>query len=187
MALKPYRQYSEYNVINGLFNFTNASQAEAGTIVKAAVDPIDGEDDLTDIIGSLTSVPNAQALLFGPVGSVEIAGAWNGVPRPLGVILKSVASVDENEELLQYNPRKAAEMDVILPDSQAVPILTHGILYLNNIDTADHTPALGGDPEPGDTAYVGDNGAFATDGIVPVGQFLSAPDNEGYVLIRIGF
>jgi hypothetical protein len=187
MALKPYRQYSETSVINGLFAFTNATSAESGTIVRISSNykNLDGEN--IDILSDLSNLNNIISAVIGPVGRVERTNFFDDPYRPIGIILKSIASEDENGNLLAYNPRKAAEMDVILPNIQSVPILTSGIIFTNNIDTANHTPAGGGDPNPGDTAYAGDSGSFATDGIIAVGQFLSTKDSDGYALIRIQF
>ena len=187
MALKPYRQYSETSVINGLFTFTSLNSADAGTIVRIVDNYVDGDGNSTNILSDLSIVSNAVSPIIGPVGSVKPVDQYNDPYRPIGVILKNIASEDENGNLLKFNPKKAAEMDIILPDIQAVPILTQGLIMVNGIDISDHTPALGGAPAAGDTAYVGDNGSFATDGIIPVGQFLSTIDSEGYAIIRIQF
>jgi hypothetical protein len=185
-TLKPYRQYSEWDVINGLFSFGSTVEANAGTIVKVVSDYKDSANNISSI-DNLSTIPNTVSALIGPVGQVVPTANWNDLnARPIGIILKSVREYDENGDMLLHNPRKAAEMDVVIPNLQAVPILTKGIIVIDDVDESNRGGG-GGAPAPGDPAYAGDNGLFATDGAIVVGQFLSSKDSEGNVLIRIDF
>jgi hypothetical protein len=181
--LKPFRDYSEHEVIN-LFSFQGSYPTSAGTIVKIIKDNNTTPNSVTDI-SELSNYDNTTSPLFSTIGSVGIVANYNDTPVPLGILLKDVREYDENGERLIYNPRKAAELDCILPH-QAVPVLRRGIIHVNGVETIDRGTG-GGNPSAGITAYVGDNGNLATDGLIPVGRFLSGFDQDGYVLVAIDF
>jgi hypothetical protein len=130
------------------------------------------------------SYSNVVANLFDIVGTVSPVVNYDDAPAPLGIILNTVAEYDENGERLINNPRKAIEMGIVLPNVQAVPILTKGLVYINDIDTTNRFSG-GGNPDIGDFAYVGDSGKIATDGTVVVGKFLSKIDENGYCLVKL--
>ncbi|MEY4343282.1 MAG: hypothetical protein RL736_1080 [Pseudomonadota bacterium] len=189
--LLPYRDYSEHEVLN-LYSCVNI--ANKGTLVAplkswkndgSSVDnskygPVDLESTAP---GALYN--NAVNNNFGVVGRVETFAEYDQTPTPIGVLLKDIREFDENGEKLMFNSRKAAEMDVIIKDIQSVPILTRGVILVNDIDVTSRNQDGGGDPDIGDAAYAGDNGSFATDGITVVGKFLSRKDENGYCLIKI--
>jgi hypothetical protein len=181
--LKPFRQYGEYDVINGLFSY-NGNSAAAGSIVRITSNYKDNSGNNIFDLENMSGVPNTLSAIFSPIGKVETVQNYDD-ENVIGIILKSVATEDENGNLLIHNTRKAAEMDVVIP-TQAVPILTKGIICVNEIDTNDRGLG-GGAPSPGDAAYMGNNGSFATDGLVVVGKFLSTIDNDGYAIIKINF
>ena len=91
--------------------------------------------------------------------------------------LYDVKDADENGELLKYNPRKAAEMQAVIP-GQAVPVVTKGIFLVQDVDG---TPAAGG------VAYAGASGMItATQASnVAVGKFLGAADTNGDTLVKL--
>jgi hypothetical protein len=182
--LRPYRQYSEYNVVNGLFSYSGTVPVDAGTIVKITNNYRESDGNISEYL-ELSNVDNTISALFSCVGAVEKTVNFDDTPRPIGILLKDVKEFDENGIPLIFEPRAAAERDIVLPH-QAVPILTKGIILINGIDTSNHTGG-GGAPTPGDAVYVGDNGAFATDGLIAVGQFLSTTDDDGFCLIRFSF
>jgi|LakMenEpi06Jul12_1017403.scaffolds.fasta_scaffold00001_54 hypothetical protein len=183
--LKPYRQYSENDVVNGLFSYSGPLPINKGTIVKITNNYKDAENQIFDITELSTHANGVVAPLFGTIGRVATVVNFNDNARPLGVLLKDVRDIDENGDLLLYNPRKAAEMDCLLPH-QSVPILVRGIIMVNDFDLTDRGGG-GGVPNPGDSAYVGNNGKIATEGLVKIGQFLSAIDQDGYAIVRISF
>jgi hypothetical protein len=188
--LLPFRDYSEHEVLNF---YSCISIANKGTLVAplkswkddgSAYDnskygPIDLESTGPGALYNNTVNNN-----FGVVGRVDTVVDFDQVPNTFGVLLKDVREFDENGEKLIFNSRKAAEMDVIIKDIQAVPILTRGVILVNDIDTTNRGGG-GGNPDIGDAAYVGDNGSFATDGEVVVGKFLSRKDENGYCLIKV--
>ena len=182
--LKPYRQYSEHDVINGLFSYSGPVPVEAGTIVKVVNNYRDSSGNISEYL-ELSTVDNTISALFSCVGSVTKTVNFDDTPRPIGILLKDIKEFDENGIPLIFEPKAAAERNVILPH-QAAPILTRGIILINDIDVSNHTGG-GGEPAAGDAVYIGDNGAFATDGVIAVGQFLSSIDEDGYCLIRFSF
>jgi len=184
--LKPFRDYSEHFVLN---IFSCNTVATKGTLVKPVRSWKDngGTDSSTAGPLNLTSTSVGQKFnstlnnFFDINASVTITVNYNDTPKPIGILLKDVKEEDENGNLLVYNPRKVAEMDVAVKDYQAVPILTKGLILVNDIDIS----RGGGDPDLGDAAYAGDNGKIATNGTILIGTFLSPKDENGYCLVNL--
>ena len=199
--LKPYRQYSETDVINGLFSLKTVAPLDepinAGTIVRISRNYKDKDGNISGFQDLAATVADgAISSLFTCVGQVEVVESSADIAKPIGITLKTVAEYDENGIPLKFEPRSAAERDFILPH-QAVPILTRGIVLINGFDMNEKDP-LGnntgalvppGDVSAGDAVYFGDNGSFGVDGIagLSVGQFLSEIDSEGYALVKFNF
>lgn len=187
--LKPFRDYSEHDVIN-IFSCT--SSATKGTLVKPVRSWHDSSGTELSNAGPLklgssnagAAYQNVVANLFDIVATVSPVVNYNDVPSPIGILLNTVAEYDENGEKLINNPRKAIEMGVVLPNVQVAPILTKGIIYIKDIDTTNRFSG-GGNPNIGDFAYVGDNGQIATDATVVIGKFLSKIDENGYCLVKL--
>ena len=187
--LLPFRDYSEHEVLNF---FACTAIANKGTLVKPkrSWKSVGASDSSTaGPLNLSSSTPgalysNTVTNNFELVGQVEPVVNHNDVPTAIGVLLKDVAEFNEYGEKLIFNSREAAEMDVIIKDIQAVPILTRGLILINDIDETDRGGG-GGAPDIGDAAYVGSNGRIATDGIVVIGKFLSRKDQNGYALIKI--
>lgn len=179
--LKPFRDFSQHDVIN-LFAYDGT--ATAGTLVKI-------NTNWKDIYGeglslsNLSTVGNTMSSSFVPVGKVTKTTSYTD--KPLGVLLKNVLEVDENGTPLIWEPQLLAERDAVLPQ-QAAPVLTKGIILINDIDTTANSPGGGGYPVIGAAAYVGTNGRIATDGVVRIGTFLSEVTEttaNGYCLLRL--
>jgi hypothetical protein len=100
---------------------------------------------------------------------------------PIGMMLYDVKDVDENGELLKYKPRKAAEMQAVIP-GQAVPIVTRGIFLVQGVL---------GTPTAGGTAYAGGTGQITSStgtnptANVAIGKFLGAADTNGETLVKL--
>lgn len=187
--LLPFRDYSEHEVLNF---FSCTAVANKGTLVKPkrswkSVGATDSSTAGPLNLGASAPgaiYPNTVTQNFELVGQVETVVDHDDVPTAIGVLLKDVREFDENGEKLIFNSRKADEMDVIIKDIQAVPVLTRGLILVNDIDTTNRGGG-GGNPDIGDAAYVGSNGRIGTDGIVVIGKFLSRLDNNGYALVKI--
>jgi hypothetical protein len=179
-TLRPFRDYSEHDVINLFaFDFDVEGAATRGALVKikdgwtahsADVDAFGSSPDMNS--WSLNNVVNMR---YGLSALVDLADSGD---TPLGMILYDVAEVDENGEKLIYNPRKAAEMQTAV-SGQAVPVLTKGLVMVNGVDG---TPAAGG------LAYSADDGQIsATAGGTKkqIGMFMGLTGIGGDVLLRL--
>lgn len=181
--LLPFRDYNEHEVLN--FYACN-TVANKGTLVAPVTNPISGSGPLSLSLNTPGfNYPNSVTSNFDLIGSVTPVIDYSGIPTAIGILLKDVRDFDENGNKLIFNSQKAAEMDVIIKDIQAAPILTRGLILINDLDTTDRGGG-GGFPQIGDAVYVGNSGRMATDGLVKVGKFLSTVDQNGYVLVKIG-
>ena len=161
ITLKPFRQYDEHDVIN-MFTYdvdatvTSGVQALAGTIVQTTSGGWKAGEDIHDLSATQpnaavnnNSYGNTLSLRYNLVSEVT---AFQGltddgvdVVQPLGMLLHDVRTLDENGEDLRYNPRKADEMQVVVP-GQAVPIVTRGIfLFHDTADSGDLSNATAGE------------------------------------------
>ena len=181
--LKPFRDFSQHDVIN-LFAYDGT--ATAGTLVKIDTNWIDTYGEGLSL-SNLSNIGNTMSSSFVPVGKVSKTTSY--ADPAIGILLKNVIEFDENGTPLIYEPQLLAERDAVLPQ-QAVPVLTKGIILVNDIDTTDNTAGEGGGGYPtiGAAAYVGTDGRIATDGLVRIGTFLSEVTEEsssGYCLVRL--
>ena len=132
--LQPFRQYNENDVIN-LFTYDGTS-VDAGRLLK--LDSSNqwsglGTDDYVDL-GSDTgnSYSNVVSTQYSLKGKLDIAAVSE---KSIGINLMAMAETDENGEKLLYNPRKAAEMGVVIP-GQAIPVASRGIFLYNSNESA---------------------------------------------------
>jgi hypothetical protein len=188
--LLPFRDYSEHEVLN---LFACKTIANKGTLVAPVTNPISGSGPLNLSSNAPGAIyPNSVTNNFDLIGTVTPVVNYSGVPTAIGLLLKDVREFDENGKKLVFDSRKAAEMDVVIKDIQAVPILVRGLILVNDIDTTDRGGG-GGNPDIGDAAYVGSNGRIGTDGTVvggtmpKIGRFLSSKDENGYCLVKVDF
>ena len=145
--LRPFRDYDEKDVINMFALDTAAAIADGGfanlltsydgrvtkgTLVgwKAGdagwhsdVEPV----DLMEAAGGLDP-QNVTSQRYGALNKVRVVDAAEEV---LGMLLNDVAVVDENGEQLKFNPRKASELEAVIP-GQAVPVVTRGIFLIES-------------------------------------------------------
>jgi|LakMenEpi03Aug12_release.lakeMendotaPanAssembly.Ray.scaffolds.fasta_scaffold00095_122 hypothetical protein len=173
--LKPFRDYSEHDVIN-IFA-VDADSLNKGTVVAAKGNGINFETNMG--IDNLSNIDNAVSAQFSVPWKVEPAPANAPKASIVGITLKDVRRYDENGEQLKFNPRKAAEMDVIV-SGQACPILTKGLVLINGIV---------GNPGFGSGAAVSDTGGGELKVVAynsaTVGKFLGPKNSEGYALLKI--
>lgn len=139
LRLYPFRQYSEYDVIN-LFASDTADSApstngngSAGVFVKVSAGNLD-QDPITYAANSYlgnTDYPFLGAAQY-PSVPLTFTAATTGAPV-LGITLNQTLQNDENGEKLLYNPVKRQELQAVL-SGQAVPVATRGLFTL--ADTA---------------------------------------------------
>jgi len=178
--LRPFRDYDEHDVIN-LFTLSGdmTNGVTKGHIVHV---PTTGNgwmntDELQRLGAVGASYSNTVSDRYGV--NANVGPAYSG-STCLGMTLYDVKETDENGEKYIFNPRKAAENDVVV-SGQAVPVLTRGIvLYSGSQLTSD-------DPAAGTAVYSDDNGELTVTngGGSVVGRTLGDVDSNNHVLVRI--
>ena len=187
--LKPFRDYSEHDVIN-LFAFGDhavtlgtTDVVYAGSCVKVRTG-WQNTDELSMIDNVGAAYNNTVSKRWGVAAEVEYTDG-GADEASLGITLYDVREYDENGEKLAFNPRKQAELQASLT-GQAVPIATRG-LFLMATGAWDTSPGV-----------VFNQDVFATgDGNVTtkgnksdnnrIGRTLGNPDADGSVLVRFDF
>jgi hypothetical protein len=178
--LRPFRQYSESDVVN-LFAFSGDSTlVTKGLAVKVAGDGWTNEANSSPVeaLGSVgASYNNVVSQRYGAKARVVVAASGDAI---LGLTLMDIRELDENGEKLVFNPRKAAEMGVVI-SGQAVPILTKGLVLYSGASNV----------LAGSIAYVsGAAGELAGAATLPgnatrVGKWLSKNDSNNTALLKI--
>lgn len=201
-TLRPFRDYSEHDVVN-LFAYDGAQDANgviatAGTVVKVqgnGFQPVVASTtpggtgflgavpvDLAGLVGAgfANTVSNRYAL----TAKVTAASSGNAA---LGITLLSTQELDENGEKLVFNPRKAAEKNVVV-SGQGVPVLTKGIVVYSGTEIGSASVGAGvylSNLNAGELSTVDSTAGGATPGN-KVGTLLSVPVN-GVALIKLNF
>lgn len=177
--LRPLRQYSENEVVN-FFAYSGNAEDSSVVLTKGAVVKVQAPGFNPQIASLSTpnqmlgdvgaSYINTVSERYGVGSKVSLASSGQA---PLGLTLVDVRELDENGEKLVFNPRKAAEMGVVI-SGQAVPVLTRGLVLYSGVNaTAGHVAWVG--------ATAGDLNASATlpaGGAVKVGTFLGTAVNN---------
>jgi hypothetical protein len=171
-TIRPFRDYSEHEVIN---LFALQGEGNKGTFVTAVGSGFDlsaeasfGNDSFID--GTVSSRFNVAS---------KVAPAASGTPAAsvLGMTLKDVRSVDENGYPLKFEPRKAAERDLVI-SGEAVPVVKRGVFLYSGV---------AGTPAFGSGLAVNANGELRVDNTanLMVAKALGPKDANGFVLIDI--
>ena len=187
--LKPFRDYSEHDVIN-LFAFGDRSVTlGTSTVVYAgsAVKVQTGWSNTNELemLGDVgAAYANTVSERYGVTADVQYTEG-GADEAALGITLYDVREYDENGEALKFNPRKQDELQAVL-SGQAVPIATRGVFLMATGAWASSAGILQ------------DNDVFATgDGQVTkvgakavnnrIGRTLGGPDADGSVLVKFDF
>lgn len=171
MNIKPLRAVNQYDVVP-FFSF-NGAVANKGTFVTAVGSGLNLKDELT--LENLSSINNTLSASFNVPWLVQAAPSGTAKGSVLGMLLKDVRTVDENGYPLIYNPRKAAEMDVIV-SGQAAPVATKGFVLYSGIVG---TPAFGSGAAIAD-AGDGSLKVVAASDASAFGRFLGPKNDQGY-------
>ena len=187
--LRPFRDYDEHDVLNLFAYDTTGLNAGSISITKGSLVKIatgwKNYDSGVELGGGIEFIGGAGTLQPTNVVSqrygvtAKVVTSTTG-ETPIGMMLYDVKDVDENGELLKYNPRKAAEMQAVIP-GQAVPVVTRGIFLVQGVL---------GSPTAGGVAYAGGTGQITAStgggGIanVVIGKFLGAPDTNSETLVK---
>ena len=187
--LKPFRDYSEHDVIN-LFAFGDRSvtlNASTGVYAGSAVKVQTGWSNTNELemLGDVgAAYANTVSERYGVTADVQYTEG-GADEAALGLTLYDVREYDENGEALKFNPRKQDELQAVL-SGQAVPIATRGVFLMATGSWASSAGILQ------------DNDVFATgDGQVTkvgakavnnrIGRTLGGPDADGSVLVKFDF
>lgn len=202
-TLRPFRDYSEHDVVN-LFAYegqqdVNGVIATAGTVVKVignGFQPVVASTspggtgflgavpvDLAGLVGAgfANTVSNRYAL------TSKVSAASSG-DAALGITLLSTQELDENGEKLIFNPRKAAEKNVVV-SGQGVPVLTKGVVVYSGTEISNSASVGAGvylsNLNAGELSTVNSTANGATPSNL-VGRLLSKPVNN-VALIKLNF
>ncbi|MCK5429466.1 MAG: hypothetical protein KAI94_08340 [Anaerolineales bacterium] len=193
--LKPFRDYSEHDVIN-LFSFNDtaiildasaAGVVHAGSCVKVKTG-WSNDAETTDMIDNVgAAYNNTVSQRWGVAANVQLTDGGND-ETVLGITLYDVREYDENGEALKFNPRKQDELQCSL-SGQAVPIATRGLfLTATGAWIASQSVAINMD------VFATGDGQLTTDGVKGggandnrIGRTLGAPDSDGSVLVKFDF
>lgn len=182
--LKPFRQYSEYEVINGLFS-ANVDTLNKGTFVSMLATN-SGNTNVSQnanspatphlgIAGNFGEAPAyASSKRFEVKWKVRAATHTDVV---LGVTLRDVKETNKFGEKYAYRPSYDQFEQMVVLSGEAVPILTRGIISTNGFTG---TPVAGsGATVSGGSLVVG---VYSTSS---VGKWLSSADGDGYALFKV--
>ena len=187
--LKPFRDYSEHDVIN-LFAFGDTAQAlgtsdvvYAGSCVKVKTGW--SNTDETQFLGNVgAGFNNTVSQRYGVSADVEFTDG-GADEAALGITLYDVREYDENGEALKFNPRKQAELQASL-SGQAVPIATRGLfLMATGAWTNSANVAINMDVFATGDGKITTLGAKAVNN--RIGRTLGGADADGSVLVKFDF
>lgn len=177
MTLKPYRQYSEQFVINGLFALVGTGTR--GSLVQVvsfsgAKPQIWGNDLAPSINGVYSHRPVVPSKV-----QLAVSGAAGDV---LGMLLYDVMEFNPTDGrlLIFSNKERQAELQCVV-SGQAVPIATKGVFEVIGFD---------GIAGPGSGLGVSDNGGGGMKVLTKnasgrIGMFLSPSGADGSALIKL--
>ena len=187
--LKPFRDYSEHDVIN-LFAFGDPAVTLGTTDVIYAGSAVkvrsgwQNTDELSFIGNVGAGYNNTVSQRYGVSAEVEYTDG-GADEAALGITLYDVREYDENGEKLAFNPRKQDELQASLT-GQAVPIATRGVFLMA-------TGAWASSPGVvfNQDVFATGNGQITTLGTKShanrIGRTLGNPDADGSVLVKFDF
>ena len=185
IRLLPFRQYAEQDVVN-LYAvlptgtnamgtpFTNGGN-DAGVLVKVSngnmsQDPVTFDGGQGDNYLGKTDYPFVGRDKY-PSVPLQVNEASSG-DAALGVTLRQTLTHDENGEKLIYYPQKAIEMQAVV-SGQAVPVLSRGIITLDNADAFTTAPSSVGQAVYGSATEGGKLDAAAAGSAGQIGKVIA--------------
>lgn len=179
--LRPFRDYDEHDVVN-LFALQErvSYPLTKGHFVCFGVanEGWKNTDELARLGAVGGTYTNTVSERYGVNGRLYVASGTS--TDVLGMTLYDVKETDENGEKFIFNPRKAAENDIVV-SGQAVPVATRGIfLYSGSV-------LVSANAKGGATLYVDNNGELtdSNSGGDIVGTTLGGLDANNHQLVRI--
>lgn len=182
--LKPFRQFSEYEVINGLYAATTAT-LNKGTVVTITTASgntnvlTSGNSPVTPHLGVQGSWGQAPSYARSNRNEVKWKVAAAGpTDVALGVTLRDVKETNRFGENYAYRPKWERDEQMIVISGEAVPILTRGLIMTNSFTG---TAAV----NSGATVSGGLLVVSAYSKTTSVGKFLTNADADGYALFKL--
>lgn len=178
--LRPFRQSSENEVINGFFTYDGPMPGKAGTFVKVSVG-WSGANQAVIANPGAASYNNALSPRWGlPAKVIPCNGSGDNA---IGMLLYDVREVDENGEKLIWH-RQKAECNNWIISGEGCNIAVRGLFMYSGVE---------GIAAAGNAAYIGNNGILNTSGsasntaVTKVGKFLtpSALKSDNFVLFKL--
>lgn len=192
-GLKPFRDYSEHDVIN-MFAATGVLQKGTLVAVSSAVGNTNvfqntGAPPATPYQTVSTTFGSAPSYAYTTRGSVAwtvkaatspttVTGAGAVGDTCIGMLLYEVASTNRFGEDYRYRPNWDREEQQVVVVGDAVPIVKRGTFHTNNISG---TAAAGS----GFTANAGRFLVQAYNKGTSLGTFLTSADADGYALVAL--
>jgi hypothetical protein len=182
--LKPYRDYSEHDVLNGLYSWSGTIPVTKGTFVKIS-SGWSTETELAELGNAGAAYNNVVSQRIGL--NTRVAACNSSGDNAIGLLLYDVRENDENGLPLKFFPDKQARMQCTI-SGQSVVILQRGKVLYSGINGG-ATPYVG--ITPGAPVYLGNDGglnvsgSLTNAGVTKVGKFLGAPSADGWVLIDV--
>lgn len=192
-GLKPFRDYSEHDVLN---MFAATGVLERGTLVSIAsavgntnVFQNTGAPPATPYQTVSTSFGSAPSYAYVTRGSVAwtvgkatSATAATGVQTAatVGMLLYDVASTNKFGEDFRYRPQYERYEQQVALVGESVPIAKRGTFHVG-------PPVLSGTPVAG-SGFTASNGKFLVGAYnkgVSLGAFLTNADADGYALVAL--
>lgn len=184
-SIKPLRDISEHDVLNGFYSWSGTIPTLKGVFVKV-FSGWSTETELSELGNPGQAYTNTVAQRVGLTTTVcPCAGTGD---RAIGLLLYDVRELDENGIPLKFDPAKQARMQCTL-SGQSVVIAQRGKFLYSGVDGG-NVP-LGVTVTPGAPAYLGSDGGISVSGsaniqdVTVVGKFLSLPDANGWVLLDV--
>ena len=180
MPLKPYRDYSEHDVLNGMFKFVSAAgTGDAGIPVVISNSGFNGVNATPTVASNLASALN-HGNTYSPRWTIypAVTGATSG-QIPLGITLYKTLEVSQFGESFLYDQQRKEEKEAVV-SGEAVPILTKGTVSIY--------VGTGASPAPAPGRYVVVNGAgtigASTSTTGAFGKWLGGVDEQGYAVMK---
>jgi len=184
--LKPFRDYSDHDVINQYAHVDGSVNKGTWVTITAA----NGNTNVSQNAGTAhlgytsalsSNTPSRATVLRSEVSwKIDSASAGDVV---LGVLLYDVRETNSWGESYVYQPKYERSEQQVIVSGEAAPVLTDGIILLNG---------FAGTAGAGSGATIGTGAAAGTlvvadytNAVGNVGKFLSSVDADGYAFFKV--
>ena len=184
VALKPFRQYEENDVIN-LFALDANSGDKGSLVIVKGSGWVNNQSDFE--VTSLTSQGNVVSWRMSVPYKLQLAPSGATATTILGMMLYDIREVNYLGLPLIYDKQRKEEAQCVV-SGEAVPVVTKGLFLVSgNWGTG---AGQAGVPGVGSGAVASDAGAGAWKVVAAgtsgsIGRFLGAADADGFALFQL--